>query len=79
MRASIERILKQPWRAIALFLIWLAFALLAVELMMIVLDPLLGLGMFQYDPELGFRVRPFARASGIRSPASWTGRTRSSW
>ena len=38
--------------------LWVALPLLIIEVAMIVLDPLLFRGFYQYDEELGFRVRP---------------------
>ena len=56
-----------PWRGrdlvsvrrfLLAVLLWIALPLLVVEVAMIVLDPLLFRGFYQYDEELGFRVRP---------------------
>ena len=35
-----------------------AFSLLAIEFLMIVCEPWLFRGFYQYDRELGFRIRP---------------------
>lgn len=40
--------------------LWLILPLICAEVLMIVLDPYLFQGFYQYDPELGFRVRPYA-------------------
>jgi hypothetical protein len=38
---------------------WLVLSLVGVEFLMIVLDPYFFKGRFQYDPDLGFRVRAY--------------------
>jgi hypothetical protein len=51
-------------RKIFLFLTWYIFIpLVSIELIMILADPLIATGFYQYDPELGFRVR----AGALRS------------
>jgi len=37
------------------------FFILIVEIFLIVLEPLIPVGFYQYDPDLGFRVRPYAK------------------
>lgn len=39
--------------------LWLILPLVSVEIAMIVLEPYLFKGFYQYDPELGFRVRSY--------------------
>jgi hypothetical protein len=39
--------------------LWLILPLVCVEFLMIVLDPYLFKGFYQYDPDLGFRVRAY--------------------
>lgn len=41
----------------------ITFCLLVLEFLMIVLEPYLFKGFYQYDPEFGFRVRPYANGS----------------
>ncbi len=50
-------------RRIAFSLITLALVVATIELAMIVFEPLLFRGFYQYDPDLGFRVRPHAGGS----------------
>ncbi|MDJ0557043.1 MAG: SGNH/GDSL hydrolase family protein [Microcoleaceae cyanobacterium MO_207.B10] len=38
---------------------WIIVPLFLVEILMIVLEPYLFKGLYQYDPDLGFRVRPY--------------------
>lgn len=38
---------------------WIIIPLFLVEILMIVLEPYLFKGLYQYDPDLGFRVRPY--------------------
>jgi SGNH hydrolase-like domain, acetyltransferase AlgX len=42
-----------------LIFFWLILPLICVEILMIVLEPYLFKGFYQYDPDLGFRVRPY--------------------
>jgi hypothetical protein len=53
------------WRTKALLLLflWVVLPLATVEIAMIVLEPYLFTGFFQYDPDIGFRVRPYAMGS----------------
>ena len=53
---KIKKIILYP-----IIIIFICFILL--ELSMIVLEPYLFRGFFQYDPHLGFRVRPFANGT----------------
>jgi len=39
--------------------LWLILPLICVELLMIVLEPYLFKGLYEYDPDLGFRVRAY--------------------
>lgn len=43
--------------------LWGVFPLLSVEILMIVLEPYLFKGFFQYDPDIGFRVRAHTNGS----------------
>ena len=38
---------------------WIIIPLFLVEILMIVFEPYLFKGLYQYDPDLGFRVRPY--------------------
>ena len=38
---------------------WIMIPLLLVEILMIIFEPYLFKGLYQYDPDLGFRVRPY--------------------
>src|SRR5882757_4992193 len=40
--------------------LWLILPLICVEILMIVLEPYLFKGFYEYDPDLGFRVRAHA-------------------
>ena len=42
-----------------LVFLWVAVPLVLVEMAMIVLEPYLFSGFYQYDPDIGFRVRPY--------------------
>jgi len=42
---------------------WLILPLLTLEILLIVLEPYLFKGLYQYDPDLGFRVRPHANGN----------------
>jgi hypothetical protein len=44
--------------AALLFFCWVVVPLVVVEIAMIVLEPYLSTGFFQYDQDIGFRVRP---------------------
>ncbi len=50
-----KRLIKYVCR---LFL-WLVLPLICVEILMIVLDPYFFKGLYQYDPDLGFRIRSY--------------------
>ncbi len=50
-------------RNIALSVATVAIMLIALELLMIITEPWLFKGFYQYDSELGFRVRPYSRGS----------------
>jgi len=43
--------------------IWGLLPFLTVEVLMILLEPYLFSGFFQYDPDIGFRVRPYTKGS----------------
>ena len=51
--------LRKILRVMLLLFFWLVIPLLLIEIGMIVLEPYLFKGFFQYDPDLGFRVRPY--------------------
>ena len=48
-------------RLIAFPIIIAFLCILLLEVLMIVLEPYLSKGFYQYDPDLGFRVRPYMR------------------
>lgn len=53
-------------QGLILFSCWILLPLLLVEILMTVLDPILFTkGLYQYDPDLGFRVRPYANESNL--------------
>jgi hypothetical protein len=54
---------KRLGRALALAAGWVVVPLATVELVMIFFEPVLFRGFYQYDSDLGFRVRPGARGS----------------
>jgi len=56
---------RLSWSAKALLwlLLVVVLPLLTVELAMIVLEPYLSTGVYEYDPDIGFRVRPHAMGS----------------
>lgn len=42
---------------------WTILPLFMVEILMIVLEPYLSQGLYQYDPDLGFKIRPYANGN----------------
>lgn len=42
---------------------WLILPLLLLEILVTVLEPYLFKGLYQYDPDLGFKVRPYANGN----------------
>jgi SGNH hydrolase-like domain, acetyltransferase AlgX len=54
-----SRALRRISQAILLLFFWLVLPLVLVEIAMIVLEPYLFTGFYQYDPDIGFRVRPY--------------------
>jgi hypothetical protein len=55
--------LTQINRVFLLTFCWLILPLLTLEILLIVLEPYLFKGLYQYDPDLGFRVRPHANGN----------------
>jgi SGNH hydrolase-like domain, acetyltransferase AlgX len=55
--------LRWSAKALLLLFLWVVLPLLTVEFAMIVLEPYLFTGFYQYDPDIGFRVRPYAMGS----------------
>ncbi len=51
--------MKKMAKYLLMIFLWLILPLVSVEILMIVLEPYLFKGYFQYDPELGFRVRSY--------------------
>ncbi|MGC9528010.1 MAG: alginate O-acetyltransferase AlgX-related protein [Limnospira sp.] len=50
-------------KAFLLFFCWAIAPLFLVEVSMILLEPYLFRGLYQYDPDLGFRIRPHANGN----------------
>ena len=42
---------------------WTILPLFLVEVLMIVLEPYLSQGLYQYDPDLGFKIRPYTNGN----------------
>ena len=54
-----SRVPRRIFHAMLLLFSWVAVPLVLVETAMIVLEPYLFSGFYQYDPHIGFRVRPY--------------------
>ncbi|MEL7034953.1 MAG: hypothetical protein AAFO04_04955 [Cyanobacteria bacterium J06592_8] len=54
---------KQIRQSLILLLCWTVVPLFLVEVLMIVLEPYLFKGLYQYDPDLGFKIRPYANGN----------------
>jgi hypothetical protein len=52
-------LIKEPLGFSLRILLWLVVQLIVIEVLMIVLDPYLFRGFYQYEPDLGFRVRSY--------------------
>ena len=50
-------------RVLLLIFCWLILPLLLLEILVTVLEPYLFKGLYQYDPDLGFKVRPYANGN----------------
>lgn len=50
-------------RAILLLFVWFVIPFVLLEIAMTVFDPYLFKGFYQYDPDIGFRVRPHAQGT----------------
>lgn len=50
-------------RFLLLTFCWLILPLLTLEILLIILEPHLFKGLYQYDPDLGFKVRPYANGN----------------
>ena len=55
--------LKKLRQTLLLLFCWTILPLFMVELLMIVLEPYLSQGLYQYDPDLGFKIRPYANGN----------------
>jgi hypothetical protein len=55
--------LKQVRQTLILLFCWTVVPLFLVEVLMIVLEPYLFKGLYQYDQDLGFRIRPYANGN----------------
>ena len=56
--------MKKMARYLLMIFLWLILPLVSIEILMIVLEPYLFKGFYQYDPELGFRVRSYISIPG---------------
>ena len=54
---------NQLSKFLLLLVCWIGIPLVTVELAAILLDPYLFKGFYQYDPDMGFRVRPYTLGS----------------
>jgi hypothetical protein len=54
---------KQIRQALILLFCWTVVPLVLVEVLMIVLEPYLFKGLYQYDQDLGFKIRPYANGN----------------
>jgi len=55
--------LKFLRQSLLLLFFWTILPLFLVEVLMIVLEPYLSQGLYQYDPDLGFKIRPYANGN----------------
>lgn len=55
--------LKTLPQTLLLLFCWTILPLFMVEILMIVLEPYLSQGLYQYDPDLGFKIRPYANGN----------------
>ena len=55
--------LKQIRQSLILLFCWTVLPLFLVEVLMIVLEPSLFKGLYQYDQDLGFKIRPYANGN----------------
>ncbi|MEA5499300.1 alginate O-acetyltransferase AlgX-related protein [Limnoraphis robusta] len=55
--------LKQVRQTLILLFCWTVVPLFLVEFLMIVLEPYLFKGLYQYDQDLGFKIRPYANGN----------------
>src|SRR5262245_38145103 len=67
-RNRMIRLSKSSWsrwmlRAMLMLFFWLVIPVVLVEIAMIVLEPYLFNGFYQYEPDIGFRVRTNARGA----------------
>ncbi|WP_413166120.1 alginate O-acetyltransferase AlgX-related protein [Capilliphycus salinus ALCB114379] len=54
---------KQIRQTLILLFCWTVVPLFLVEVLMIVLEPYLFKGLYQYDQDLGFKIRPYANGN----------------
>lgn len=54
---------KSLSKILLLLFCWTIVPLFLVEILMIVLEPQLSQGLYQYDPDLGFKIRPYANGN----------------
>ncbi|MEB3280856.1 MAG: hypothetical protein VKK42_18230 [Lyngbya sp.] len=55
--------LKQIRQTLILLFCWTVVPLFLVEVLMIVLEPYVFKGLYQYDQDLGFKIRPYANGN----------------
>lgn len=63
MPKFITTLKKKSSQLLLIIGLWGILPLLSVEILMILLEPYLFNGFFQYDPDIGFRVRPYTKGS----------------
>ncbi|CAD5926146.1 hypothetical protein PANO66_01021 [Planktothrix agardhii] len=54
---------KSLSKILLLLFCWTIVPLFLLEILMIVLEPQLSQGLYQYDPDLGFKIRPYANGN----------------
>ncbi len=59
MASKYLKLIKSTKTFLLLTFAWVIIPLFLVETLMIILEPYLFRGMYQYDPDLGFRFRPY--------------------
>ncbi|TVU53491.1 MAG: hypothetical protein EA414_12030 [Arthrospira sp. PLM2.Bin9] len=64
MKKLLPSVKLPPWRQILLLLCcWTILPFFLVEVIMIVLEPYLFRGLYQYDPDMGFKIRGHANGN----------------
>ena len=65
MTCAKATILKKVGKGFFLLFCWIVVPLVTLELAMIILDPYVSMGFYQYDPDMGFRVRSHVRENAL--------------